>query len=231
MKHKVLFLICILNIISLPFCKHNVLAMDMNNFDFSMDMIMDQGNMSMENGYDAINDSENTNFMNHENDNTLSFFFDNNMLSEIPMEIIENDLIVSAFDNGEWSSDFNEQFDSTSMIIPELEFIDEDNLNNFNENLDIDDSSFEQVNDNVMSEDNNLDLSNEDSSTMVPDTDLSSKDIIEEFDSSIPSDIIDNSNNDDFTMDFPSDLEDNNLDFEDNSNNDSNNDYNSEDDD
>lgn len=98
--------------------------------DFSMDMIMQQGQMSIDGSSDMMEYAEGTNFMNHQNDDTLTFFFDNLDQYNIP-ESIEftdevNNSVRDAFDNGEWSNAFNEQFNMDSgLLFPEVNFVDE----------------------------------------------------------------------------------------------------------
>lgn len=103
----------------------------MNDFsntamDFSMDMIMDQGLMSMQGADDMIVQAEETNFMNHELDNTLSFFFDNLDQYQEDVFFVEEINIQDAFSEGNWSDSFNEHFNVDSgLLFPEIEFTEE----------------------------------------------------------------------------------------------------------
>lgn len=98
--------------------------------DFSMNMIMDQGMMSMDGADDMIVQAEETNFMNHENDNTLSFFFDNlDQYQEMDMFFSEETIIQDAFQDGSWSDNFNDHFNVDSgLLFPEVDFIQEINV-------------------------------------------------------------------------------------------------------
>lgn len=99
---------------------------NIGGFDFNMDMIMDQGNMSMDGGYDAMDDANETNFMNHQMDNTMDFFFDNmsSYNNEISMpDLSTTNTLENAFEDGLWSSSFNDHFNNdVGMVFPEVSF-------------------------------------------------------------------------------------------------------------
>lgn len=110
----------------------NMDFMGMNDFsnpamDFSMDMIMDQGLMSMQGADDMIIQAEETNFMNHEMDNTLSFFFDDlPQYHEETVFFAEDNIIQDAFADGSWSDSFNDHFNVDSgLLFPEIDFVTE----------------------------------------------------------------------------------------------------------
>lgn len=100
-----------------------------NMTDFSMDMIINQGTMSMDNGYEAISDANETNFMNHQMDDTMNFFFDsmsgqNDDLLPINIDNNNNE-INNAFEDGLWSASFNDHFNNNNvMVLPEINFVD-----------------------------------------------------------------------------------------------------------
>lgn len=138
MKKKIILMIIMFAFLT---SKPNTVFADMNMFDpnmnmfdtsmdFSMDMIMEQGMMSMNDVNDVINNAEEINFMNHDLDNTLTFFFDNlddyHNLDNFNDFSIDNNLIHDAFIDGNWSDSFNDHFNIDSgLLFPEIEFIEE----------------------------------------------------------------------------------------------------------
>lgn len=123
--------------------------MDVNNFvdggmNFSMDMIMQQGMISMEGSNDIIEQAEETNFMNHDLDNTLTFFFDNlDEYQNFNDFFGQDNLIQDAFLNGDWSNSFNEHFNMDSgLLFPEITFMDDINVDSPQDLLDNIDITF-----------------------------------------------------------------------------------------
>lgn len=126
MKRKVAAILLVL----FPLCNSIVYADDFMSSPsmdtFSMDMIMNQGQMAMESGNDAINDADLTNNMNNEMDlSSIDFFFNDSALSLNNVDDITNAgiEIQDAFLNGNWSEPFEQYFNSNNdMIFPELSY-------------------------------------------------------------------------------------------------------------
>lgn len=141
-----------------------------DSIDFNMDMIMDQGNYSMDQTLGAMNNANDTNFMNHNMDNSMDFFFDNldsyQADYENPLSDMDDNMVNNAFQDGQWSSSFNDSFNSdTGMNHPDVEFVNnevfgkDDSMpidTNTSSNLS-DEDTLEHIDANTMGLDDNLD--------------------------------------------------------------------------
>lgn len=165
--------------------------------DFNMDMMMDQGNMSMNNGFDTLGYADTTNFMNHDMDNTLNFFFDNmsgyNDDLNMPQLSLQDPGVQNAFEDGLWSSSFNDHFNN-DFNIGVQDILCDDNLNENKENTfgedatampSVNDLEFtevtnplDQIENNTMPEMDKNDLNTNSNSSALPESNLSSNDII-----------------------------------------------------
>lgn len=131
--------------------------------DFNMDMMFDMGNTSMDLGYDVMDSANETNFMNHEVDNSLLFFFDSLDVYNNDMSFDNFDNVHNAIEDGNWSSSFNDQFNVDTNLV----YIDVNTYDNQLEPIAISDE-------NVINLDNNNDiLSHVDSNTMNESSDSS----------------------------------------------------------
>ena len=82
--------------------------------DFSMDMMMDQSHMAIEAGNEGISDAEETNTMNHELDNSMNLFLEDNPFDSTQTLDSNPSEIADALQNGNWTDSFNDYFDSNS---------------------------------------------------------------------------------------------------------------------
>ena len=100
-----------------------------DNLNMSMDMIMNQGDFSMNTGYDTISYANDTNFMNHDMDNVMNFFFDNMSGYDEPTNVNIGTEGVNALEEGSWTSSFNDYFNNNMDVgVQEIQF--DDNLAN-----------------------------------------------------------------------------------------------------
>lgn len=196
MKKNKVFL---LTVFSLLFC--NAISLHAEDFgasginnttemlnDFSMDMMMQQEHLSMDAAQHGIDDAESTNFMNHDLDHTMNFFFD-----ELPNEQISSSNnpmeSIDAFQDGNWSNSFNDYFNNengltqsdinfytptelqgvnennneVSTNMPELEFANDESISSINGPTDdLVNNNLDGLIDNtsVIIEDNSLNLGN-----------------------------------------------------------------------